>query len=138
MKVSVLMPVYRPDSRFLREAIASVLAQTFGDFEFLILDDCPADDRSQVVAEFSDPRIVYMRNESNLGISASRNLLVERARGGREQRKCQTDHDEKGKELDFFHFVLPFSTECDIISASALIILFQVVFSRPLRGNRKT
>ena len=50
MKVSVLMPVYRTDERFLREAIASVLGQTFGDFEFLVLDDCPEDDRSKVVA----------------------------------------------------------------------------------------
>ena len=45
MKVSVLMPVYRPDAGFLREAIASVLSQTFDDFEFLVLDDCPEDDR---------------------------------------------------------------------------------------------
>ena len=45
MKVSVLTPIYRTDERFLREAIESVLAQTFGDFELLLLDDCPDDDR---------------------------------------------------------------------------------------------
>ena len=116
MKVSVLMPVYRPDSRFLREAIASVLAQTFGDFEFLILDDCPADDRSQVVAEFSDPRIVYMRNERNLGISASRNLLVERARG---EYLAVFDHDDVCRPDRFEKEVayLDAHPDCDVVSA---------------------
>ena len=116
MKVSVLMPVYRPDGRFLREAIASVLAQTFGDFEFLILDDCPADDRSQVVAEFSDPRIVYMRNERNLGISASRNLLVERARG---EYLAVFDHDDVCRPDRFEKEVayLDAHPDCGVVSA---------------------
>ena len=45
MKVSVLTPIYRTDERYLREAIESVLGQTFADFEFLLLDDCPEDNR---------------------------------------------------------------------------------------------
>ena len=48
-KVSVLMPVYKTPEKFLREAIESILAQIFTDFEFLILDDCPTDDREKVV-----------------------------------------------------------------------------------------
>ena len=39
MKVSVLTPIYKTNERILREAIESVLNQTFGDFEFLLLDD---------------------------------------------------------------------------------------------------
>ena len=116
MKVSVLMPVYRPDGRFLREAIASVLAQTFGDFELLILDDCPDDDRSKVVAEFHDPRIVYMRNERNLGISASRNLLVERSRG---EYLAIFDHDDVCRPDRFEKEVayLDAHPECGVVSA---------------------
>lgn len=91
MKVSVLMPIYRTDAGFLREAIASVLSQTFRDFEFLILDDCPEDDRSRVVAEFGDPRIAYLRNDSNLGISASRNRLLDLAKG---EYLAVFDHDD--------------------------------------------
>ena len=41
MKVSVLTPLYKTDERILREAIESVLGQTFRDFEFLLLDDLP-------------------------------------------------------------------------------------------------
>lgn len=44
-KVSVLMPVYKTPEAYLCTAIESILAQTFTDFEFLILDDCPADNR---------------------------------------------------------------------------------------------
>ena len=91
MKVSVLMPVYRTDERFLREAIESVLAQTFADFEFLILDDSPDDDRSRIVSEFNDPRITYMRNDRNIGISASRNRLLDMAKG---EYLAVFDHDD--------------------------------------------
>ena len=116
MKVSVLMPVYKTDEKFLREAIASVLAQTFGDFEFLILDDCPDDDRSKVVAEFSDPRIVYMRNDANLGIYASRNVLVERARG---EYLAVFDHDDVCRPDRFEKEVayLDAHPECGVVSS---------------------
>ncbi len=80
-KISVLMPVYKTNEQYLREAIESILNQTYGDFEFLILDDCPSDTREHIVKEFKDSRIVYLKNEKNLGISASRNKLVSLAKG---------------------------------------------------------
>ena len=48
-KVSVLMPIYKTNEIFLEQAISSILTQTFKDFEFLILDDCPLDSRDYVV-----------------------------------------------------------------------------------------
>ena len=80
MKVSVLMPIYRTDEGFLREAIKSVLGQTFRDFELLLLDDCPEDDREKVVRGYDDSRIVYARNDRNLGIAESRNRLMDMAK----------------------------------------------------------
>ena len=91
MKVSVLMPIYRTDERFLREAIESVLRQTFCDFELLLLDDCPEDPREAVVRGYSDRRIVYLRNDRNLGISASRNRLIDESRG---EYLAVFDHDD--------------------------------------------
>ena len=91
MKVSVLMPIYRTDERFLREAIVSVLAQTFGDFELLLLDDCPDDDRESVVKSYKDARIFYVRNDRNLGIAASRNRLLDLAKG---EYLAVFDHDD--------------------------------------------
>ena len=65
-KVSVLMPVYKTDENYLREAIESILSQTFEDFEFLILDDCPEDDREEIIKSYKDKRIKYYKNEKNL------------------------------------------------------------------------
>ena len=60
-KISVLMPVYKTPEAYLKAAIESILAQTFGDFEFLILDDCPQDDRQKilVICSFSDKNRKY-------------------------------------------------------------------------------
>ena len=53
-KVSVLMPVYKTNEKYLREAIDSILNQTFKDFEFLILDDCPDDDREEIIKSYKE------------------------------------------------------------------------------------
>lgn len=91
VRVSVLMPVYRTNEEYLREAISSILAQTYSDFEFLILDDCPEDDRELIVKSYKDRRIKYLRNETNMGISESRNKLVDMARG---EYLAVMDHDD--------------------------------------------
>lgn len=91
-KVSVLMPTYNTNPDYLREAIDSILAQTFIDFEFLILDDCSTEPRvKEVVSSFTDKRIKFFENEYNLGISDSRNRLIELAKG---EYLAVTDHDD--------------------------------------------
>lgn len=91
MKISVLLPIYRTNEKFLREALESVLKQSFADFELLLLDDCPENTREAVVREFADERIVYLKNETNLGIAGSRNKLVSRAKG---EYIAVLDHDD--------------------------------------------
>lgn len=78
-RVSVLMPIYKTNETHLREAIESILTQTFRDYEFLILDDCPDDDREEIVKSYKDERIKYSKNEKNLGITQSRNKLIDMA-----------------------------------------------------------
>ena len=90
-KVSVLMPVYKTDENYLREAIESILSQTFEDFEFLILDDCPEDDREEIIKSYKDKRIKYYKNEKNLGITPSRNKLIDMAKG---EYLAIFDHDD--------------------------------------------
>jgi len=91
LKVSVLMPVYRTPEKFLRESIESILAQTFTDYEFLILDDCPEHPVEEIVNSYQDKRIKYLKNEKNLGISESRNKLVSLSKG---EYLAITDHDD--------------------------------------------
>lgn len=90
-KVSVLMPVYKTNEKYLREAISSILNQTFTDFEFLILDDCPDDTREGIVKSYNDNRIKYSKNEQNLGITPSRNKLIDMAKG---EYLAVFDHDD--------------------------------------------
>lgn len=90
-KVSVLMPVYRTDPLYLLASVGSILNQTFTDFEFLILDDCPNDNRADLIKSFHDPRIIYLQNDKNLGITPSRNKLIEMAKG---EYLAVMDHDD--------------------------------------------
>ena len=66
MRFSIAIPAYKPN--YLAEAVASVLAQTFSDWELVVVDDCsPADLRSIVVPFLADSRVRYYRNEKNYG-----------------------------------------------------------------------
>jgi len=71
-KVSVIIPTYNRRD-FVREAIASVLAQTYRDFELLVVDDGSNDNTSAAVQEFDGVRYVF---QANRGVSAARNRGV--------------------------------------------------------------
>lgn len=75
-RITVLMPVYNAEG-FLREAMDSILQQTFQDFEFLIIDDGSTDGSLAIIREYSDPRIRVVINEKNLGISETLNKGIE-------------------------------------------------------------
>lgn len=64
-RVSVIMPAYK--KRFLNDAISSVLAQTYKDFEFIIVNDKSPEDLDSVVNSYEDSRIKYYVNEENIG-----------------------------------------------------------------------
>lgn len=91
-KVSVLTPVFNTNHRHLRQCIESVLEQTFTDFEFIILNDSPENtDIEKIILSYRDKRIRYKKNDTNIGISASRNKLIDLARG---QYLAIFDHDD--------------------------------------------
>lgn len=75
-RVTVLMPAYNVGA-YIKEAIESVLAQTFKDFTLLVIDDCSTDNTAEVVHSFSDPRIRYEKNEHNLGLAENLNRGLE-------------------------------------------------------------
>lgn len=89
-KVSVLIPVFNAE-RFIADTITAVLAQTYTDFELILLDDASTDKTAEIVKSFTDERIVYVRNTENLGISANRNKLISMARG---EYIAVLDHDD--------------------------------------------
>ncbi len=98
-KLSVLMCVFNGE-HFLREAVESVLAQDFSDFEFIIIDDGSTDGTAAILNAFDDPRIRITHNGSNLGLINALNLGLEMARGefiGRMDADdiCQPDRFQK-------------------------------------------
>ena len=76
--VSVCMSMYNA-SKYLRECIDSVLAQTFTDFEFLIVDDGSTDDSVEIVQSYHDSRIRLIENKHDY--IGSLNILLDEARG---------------------------------------------------------
>lgn len=79
-KVSVCIPTYRGGTT-IGEAIESVLAQSLADFELIVIDDGSPDDTRVIVERFVDPRVVYLRNERNLGPQGNWNRCLEVAQG---------------------------------------------------------
>lgn len=79
-KVTVVMPVYNSE-QYLREAIDSVLGQTFPHFELLIINDGSKDGSAAIVRSYTDPRIRFLDNQINQGIPKTRNLGLNEAKG---------------------------------------------------------
>ena len=92
--VSVLMPVYNADS-FLREAIQSVVDQTFSDWELLIVDDCSTDQSYSIAKQFArrDNRIRIYQLEKNSGSAQKPRLYAEQKACGKFV--CSLDADDK-------------------------------------------
>jgi glycosyltransferase involved in cell wall biosynthesis len=78
--VTVLMPVYNGE-RYLREAVDSILAQTFADFELLIINDGSTDRSAAVIESYGDPRIRLLHNRGNTGLIATLNRGLREAAG---------------------------------------------------------
>ena len=72
VSITVLMPVYNA-GQYLAEAIESILAQTFTDFEFIIINDGSTDNSEEIIKRYQDPRISYYKNDTNLKLIATLN-----------------------------------------------------------------
>ena len=79
-RVSVVIPTHNR-AEWLPRAVASVLAQTWTDFELLIVDDHSTDETPALIARFADRRIRSFRHERNMGQSKALNTGIEHARG---------------------------------------------------------
>lgn len=117
-KVSVLTPIYNTNHDYLKEMIESILNQTFTDFEFIILNDSPQNQElKNIVISYQDPRIIYLENKTNLGISGSRNRLLKEAKG---EYVAIFDHDDVSmptrlqKEVD----VLDQNSDIGVVSSN--------------------
>lgn len=81
-KLTVIMPCYNRE-KYLTESIESILNQSFSDFEFIIVDDCSADNSWNIINKYKnvDARIIALKNKKNLGIAGAINAGLNIARG---------------------------------------------------------
>lgn len=78
--VSICVPTWN-GARYLRAALESALAQSYSEFEMLVVDDGSTDATMEIVASFSDPRLRIARNDGRLGIPGNWNHCLNLARG---------------------------------------------------------
>lgn len=67
--------------RFIGQSIDSVLGQTYSSWELIIVDDCSTDNTDEIVSQYNDDRIIYVKNDSNQGAALTRNRALQLARG---------------------------------------------------------
>lgn len=79
-RVSIIMPMYN-SAPYIKEAVDSILNQSFRDFELIILDDASTDESPKILDTYSDPRIVRFTATQNLGIANILNVGLNMARG---------------------------------------------------------
>jgi len=78
--VSVLMCAYNAEI-YLKDAIDSILEQTFQDFEFIIINDASNDATESIITSYKDQRIKYYTNNQNIGLTRSLNIGLEKCKG---------------------------------------------------------
>lgn len=119
--VSVGLPVYNGE-RFLAEAIESILAQTYTDFELIISDNASTDRTPAICKSYAarDERIIYRRNDTNRGAAYNYNRVAELARG---RYFRHASHDD---------VVLPRNLECcvEVLEADSTVALAYPQMSR--------
>jgi glycosyltransferase involved in cell wall biosynthesis len=102
--VTVLMPVYNAGAH-LAEAIESILGQTCGDFEFLIINDGSTDGSRELIQRYCDTRIRLVENERNSGLVFTLNRGLSMARGKYIVRMDQDDHSLPHRLETQVHFM---------------------------------
>jgi len=82
IKISVLMPTYN-DARYLPQALESILAQSYPDFELIVIDDHSTDETPTILAGYArqDSRLRLLRNSTNMGVASALNIGLDAAQG---------------------------------------------------------
>jgi glycosyltransferase involved in cell wall biosynthesis len=105
-KISVIMAVFRPDRALFPLAVNSILAQSFRDFEFIIVDDGNSIEDRKFLSECClDERITIVRNENNLGLTKSLNVAISLAKGDLVARQDADDFSEPNRFLEQVRFL---------------------------------
>lgn len=93
-KISVIFPVFNAE-KYLRDAIDSIIQQSFIDWELIIINDGSTDSSENIIASYSDTRLKYYKNEQNIGLIATLNKAIGLCKGEYIARMDSDDISEK-------------------------------------------
>ena len=118
--ISVIIPTFNR-AALIGEAIDSVLAQRFADFELVVVDDCSTDGTAAIVAQYADPRVNLVQLDRNGGSNAARNAGIMAARA---QLLCFLDSDDLYLPDKLDHVARAFATDpaLDVLVDSSIRI----------------
>jgi len=120
IKISVLMSAFNAEA-YLRGSVNSILNQTFGDFEFIIIDDGSTDNTPEILASYTDSRVIIAGNKTNVGLTRSLDRAIGMAKG---EYIARMDADDISlptrlqKEVDF----LDRNTSIGLLGTSWIVI----------------
>jgi glycosyltransferase involved in cell wall biosynthesis len=122
MLVSVIMSVFNSEE-YLEDSINSILNQSFGDFEFIIIDDGSSDNSRTIIERYAakDARIVFIKNDRNLGLAASLNKGISIAQGQYIARQDADDLSAVNRLEVQLNYAIR-NPEVDLIGSDCLVI----------------
>lgn len=102
--ITVIIPVYNSE-KFFGKCIESVINQSYQNIEIIIINDCSTDQSEKVILDYlaKDPRIIYLSNETNLGVGKTRNVGIDHAKGKYIYFIDSDDYIEKTAITDLYH-----------------------------------
>ena len=89
--VTVLMPTFNA-AAYVAQAVDSILAQTYADFEFIVVEDASTDGTLGILGSYDDDRLMIIRNSQNMGVARALNCGLSQARG---QYVARMDADDR-------------------------------------------
>lgn len=126
-EISIIMPVYNAE-KYLREAIESILRQTYRNFVLYIINDGSSDNSEEIILSFKDQRIKYLKNSCNLGIVKTLNKGLEIADTKYiarmdaddicDKRRLETQYNELEKDSD----LVLLGTAASLINEDGIIV----------------
>lgn len=131
--ISVVMPIYNGE-KYLKEAIDSILGQSFTDFELIIINDASKDASEELILSYKDDRINYIKNPVNLGLIGSLNLGIDIAKGKYIARMDQDDVSKLNRfqlQYDFMEH----NPDCILLGGQADIINSKHKLEYPIKDE---
>ena len=138
-KISVVMSVYNGE-KYLREAMESILNQTFTDFEFIIVNDGSTDNSLKIIKSYNDERIRIINNEKNIGLTQSLNKALKQAKGEYIARQDADDislpnrFEEQIKYFEKYPEVALVGTSAYIIDEDRKLLWKKITLPNPNKG----